>query len=46
MFTKNPFSIVRHPRDIAPMGFAFWLMTDVGANVQEETIEKGKSLYQ
>ncbi len=33
MFTKNAFSIVRPPGDIALMGFAFRLMTDVGANV-------------
>jgi mono/diheme cytochrome c family protein len=46
MVTKNTVSRVRHPGGIALIGLALWLMTGVVANGQEETIEKGKGLYQ
>lgn len=42
MVRKNSVSRVRHPAGIALMGLDLWLMTGVGANGQEDTIEKGK----
>ncbi|MGB5055828.1 MAG: cytochrome c [Nitrospirales bacterium] len=46
MLRKNTVSRVRHLVGIALMGLVLWMMTGVGANGQEDTIEKGKGLYQ
>lgn len=46
MVRNHTVSGVRHSVGMVLMGLAFWLMTGMAAYGQEETIEKGKGLYQ